>query len=172
MLIRESAIVCAVFVGIALDVSRLQAQDTRVLRREFDAHIDSQYKSNEPGGVVLVSRKGEVIYRRAFGMANIELNVPMPLDAVFCIASMTKQFTAVAVLQQVAPEPFSPRLTIFSDGTRRCCRDHSSPARLGKRHGRGHDWRMERSPTTAMGGSSANCKAARSSNMAATWVAS
>lgn len=54
--------------------------------------------STQPGGVFLVSRKGEEIYKKAFGMANIELNVKMDIDNVFQIGSMTKQFTAVSIL--------------------------------------------------------------------------
>jgi CubicO group peptidase (beta-lactamase class C family) len=68
---------------------------------QLDRYIDPYYKANEPGGVVLVARKGVIVYERAFGLANVELGVPMRTDSVFCIASMTKQFTAVAVLQQV-----------------------------------------------------------------------
>jgi CubicO group peptidase (beta-lactamase class C family) len=48
---------------------------------------------------VLVARRGEVIYRKAFGMANLELNVAVVPENVFRIASLTKQFTAVAILQ-------------------------------------------------------------------------
>ncbi|HEX7314709.1 MAG TPA: serine hydrolase [Pyrinomonadaceae bacterium] len=66
---------------------------------EFDRLISPQFKAQEPGGVVLVARRGEVIYRRAFGMANVELGVPMREEMVFNVGSITKQFTAVAVLQ-------------------------------------------------------------------------
>jgi CubicO group peptidase (beta-lactamase class C family) len=77
------------------------AQPAAVPVARFDSLIDAEYGAAGPGGVVLVARKGEIAYERAFGMANIELRVPMQKDAVFCIASLTKQFTAVAVLQQV-----------------------------------------------------------------------
>jgi CubicO group peptidase (beta-lactamase class C family) len=66
---------------------------------EFDRIISSEFKAQEPGGVVLVTRKGEVVYKKAFGMANVELDVPMKDEMVFNIGSITKQFTAVAVLQ-------------------------------------------------------------------------
>ena len=55
----------------------------------------------EPGGVVLVSKKGEVVYEKAFGMANVELNVANTDSSVFYIGSNTKQFTATAILQLV-----------------------------------------------------------------------
>ena len=64
----------------------------------FDQLIESQYKPGEPGATVLVAKGGEVIYRSAFGMANLELNVPMKPEMVFEIGSMTKQFTAVSIL--------------------------------------------------------------------------
>ncbi len=64
----------------------------------FGQLIESQYKPGEPGATVLVAKGGEVIYRSAFGMANLELNVPMKPEMVFEIGSMTKQFTAVSIL--------------------------------------------------------------------------
>ena len=66
---------------------------------EFDRLISSQFKGQEPGGVVLISQRGKIIYRKAFGLANVELEVPMKEEIVFNIASITKQFTAVAILQ-------------------------------------------------------------------------
>jgi CubicO group peptidase (beta-lactamase class C family) len=65
----------------------------------FDHIIDSLYKPSEPGGVALVARHNQVLYNHAFGMANMELRVKMQPDMIFEIGSMTKQFTAVCILQ-------------------------------------------------------------------------
>ena len=65
----------------------------------FDKLLAEQFKPNEPGTAVLISKKGQVIYKKAFGLANLELNVPMQVNNVFRIGSITKQFTAVAILQ-------------------------------------------------------------------------
>lgn len=51
-----------------------------------------------PGAAFMVVRKGEVIYQKAFGKANIELGVNLTTESVFQLGSMTKQFTAVAIL--------------------------------------------------------------------------
>ncbi|MBK8139885.1 MAG: beta-lactamase family protein [Chitinophagaceae bacterium] len=59
----------------------------------------STYKSNETGATAIVSRKGQVIYKKAFGMADLELNVAMQPDMIFRIGSISKQFTGVAILQ-------------------------------------------------------------------------
>lgn len=69
------------------------------LTAALDKIYSSKYPSDGPGCAVLVASKGEVIYRKAFGMANLELKVAMVPENVFRIASLTKQFTAVAILQ-------------------------------------------------------------------------
>ena len=51
-----------------------------------------------PGGQVLVRHKGEVVYDRCFGYADVENRLPMTHDHVFHVASISKQFTAMAVL--------------------------------------------------------------------------
>ena len=51
-----------------------------------------------PGGQVLVRQKGEIIYDRTFGYADVEKRIPMTHDHVFHVASISKQFTAMAIL--------------------------------------------------------------------------
>jgi CubicO group peptidase (beta-lactamase class C family) len=70
----------------------------QTLQDQFDALLDKQFPANEPGTVTLVAKDGEIIYKKALGLANVELNVPMATDMVFRIGSMTKQFTAVSIL--------------------------------------------------------------------------
>jgi len=69
------------------------------MKAAFDRIIDAKFKPDEPGGTVLIAKKGEVIYTRGFGMANLELGVRMQPDMVFQTGSMTKQFTAICILQ-------------------------------------------------------------------------
>jgi CubicO group peptidase (beta-lactamase class C family) len=47
---------------------------------------------------VLVMKEGKVVFRRAYGLASVELKVPLQADMVFRIGSVTKQFTAAAVM--------------------------------------------------------------------------
>ncbi len=69
------------------------------LPAKFDAMLSTLFKAGAPGAAVLVARSERVIYSRAFGVANMELNVPLQAGSVFKIGSITKQFTAVAILQ-------------------------------------------------------------------------
>lgn len=63
----------------------------RIIQTEFNEKDGS-------GGVFLISKKGKPIYEKAFGLSNLELNVKLQPNNVFQIGSMTKQFTAVAIL--------------------------------------------------------------------------
>lgn len=73
----------------------LNAQD---LSSRIDQKLEEKFTENGPGAVFLVVKKGDIIYKKAFGMANLELQVPMETNNVFEIGSMTKQFTAVSIL--------------------------------------------------------------------------
>lgn len=72
---------------------------TASLPAQFDQLLNPYFNSHEPGGVVLVAKGGQVIYQKAFGLADMELNVPVNDSMIFYIGSNTKQFTAVAILQ-------------------------------------------------------------------------
>jgi CubicO group peptidase (beta-lactamase class C family) len=50
-------------------------------------------------GTVLVARSGKPIFRRAYGAANREWMIPNTVDTRYRIGSITKQFTAAAILQ-------------------------------------------------------------------------
>jgi len=55
--------------------------------------------SGDPGMAVLVARDGEVLHRKGYGLANLELGAPIAPESKFRLASVSKQFTAVAVMQ-------------------------------------------------------------------------
>ncbi|TAD85119.1 MAG: SusF/SusE family outer membrane protein [Bacteroidetes bacterium] len=85
--------------GLLFNLAFAQQKDDKQLFAEFDKMLSAQYKTNETGATALVARNGRIVYRKAFGMANLELNIQMQVDNVFRIGSITKQFTAVAILQ-------------------------------------------------------------------------
>ena len=53
-------------------------------------------------GTVLVSMHDEVIFKKGYGLANREWNIPNAPDVKFRLGSITKQFTSMLVMQQVA----------------------------------------------------------------------
>lgn len=64
----------------------------------IDASVARTLQQGSPGMAVGVSQRGVPVFVRAYGLANLEHQVPMTPEAVFKLASATKQFTAVAVL--------------------------------------------------------------------------
>jgi len=77
----------------------LQITHSQTLETQIDSVLVTVFKDNiEPGGVFLVAKDGKPIYRKAFGNANLELDVAMKPENVFQIGSMTKQFTAMAIM--------------------------------------------------------------------------
>ena len=68
------------------------------IERTIDTLIKKAYKRDAPGATVIVTRRGKVLFRRAYGMANLELGVPLQPEMVLRLGSITKQFTAVAIL--------------------------------------------------------------------------
>ena len=68
----------------------------------LDDFVRSQMKEQQvPGAVVVVLQNGAVVEQRAYGLANIEFNVPMKVEDVFTIASITSLFTTTAVFELV-----------------------------------------------------------------------
>jgi CubicO group peptidase (beta-lactamase class C family) len=64
-----------------------------------DQYIEAEMQKRRiPGLALAVIRDGKVIKEKAYGLANIELNVPASKDTIYQIASNTKTFTAAAVM--------------------------------------------------------------------------
>lgn len=67
--------------------------------RLADAEVARSYPGGEPGAAVLVRQGGETILRKGYGLAQLDFAVPVAPEQVFEIGSVTKQFTAAAILR-------------------------------------------------------------------------
>ena len=68
--------------------------------RDIEKKIDSlflRYNNNTPGVAVAVVKDGKIVFKKGYGMANLEHNVPITANSVFDIASVSKQFTAFSI---------------------------------------------------------------------------
>jgi CubicO group peptidase (beta-lactamase class C family) len=63
--------------------------------------LDEVDSKEHLSGVVLVGQGGQIIYQKAYGTANQSFGIPNNLDTKFLLGSLTKQFTAMLVMQQV-----------------------------------------------------------------------
>ena len=77
------------------------AQATQALAARIDAAIAPYYKAGEPGATVIVVKDGKTVLRKGYGIADTVGMKPMSGDAAMRLGSITKQFTAVAILMLV-----------------------------------------------------------------------
>jgi CubicO group peptidase (beta-lactamase class C family) len=71
------------------------------LQRLADAIRRDVAEGKMPGAVVAIARHGKVVYYESFGFVDKAANAPMPRDAIFALASMTKPMAAVGALMLV-----------------------------------------------------------------------
>ena len=69
------------------------------LQGNLDRLLSEQQKSNHFSGMVLVAKNGEIEYTKGMGWADAEKQTPIKADSPFMIASITKAFTAVLIMQ-------------------------------------------------------------------------
>ena len=84
-----------VFVLLLCDVASAQAGNVNeYLKSEMT-------KRHIPGASVAIIRDGKVILARGYGQANVESSTPVTHNSVFKLASLTKPFTAIAIMMLV-----------------------------------------------------------------------
>jgi D-alanyl-D-alanine carboxypeptidase len=98
---------CAVAVAIALLSPPVCAQAQKAptkaaaaqpITARLDALFKTQFKADEPGVTVIVVKNGKTLLRKAYGAADIAAKTPLTPGTVLRLGSLTKQFTAVAIL--------------------------------------------------------------------------
>lgn len=67
-------------------------------RSQSESLLEPYQTQDGPGGAVMVVRHDSVLYAKSFGRANIETAAPITFATNFRLASVTKQFTAMAVM--------------------------------------------------------------------------
>lgn len=77
----------------------VQAQPASDYAAKADAIIESYAKDGLFRGSAIVIKDGQPVFRKAYGLANSEWDIPNTPDTKFRIGSITKQFTAIATLQ-------------------------------------------------------------------------
>lgn len=105
--------------GVVADPNSLE---DAALARQAGAMLTASMAANAPGASALIARGDQVIFRTARGSANLELGVPLQPQHVFRIGSITKTFTAAAILKLSAEgklslnDPLAKFLPDFPNG--------------------------------------------------------
>lgn len=86
-------LVCLPFLAVAAPLSPSPPLDS-----SLETLLSTRFKPNLPGVAALVMKDGKPLLRKGYGLANVELGVPVQPEHVFRIGSTTKLFTATAVM--------------------------------------------------------------------------
>lgn len=65
----------------------------------FDHHVQAYVRNGDFSGSILVAKDGRILFQKSYGMANYEWGIPNAENTKFHIASVTKTFTAAAILR-------------------------------------------------------------------------
>ena len=65
--------------------------------KQVDALFTEWAKATSPGCAIGIMQGGEILYQQGYGMANLEYDIPITPETSFHIASVSKQFTAMAI---------------------------------------------------------------------------
>jgi len=88
--------------ALAATPHRLPAQYVIGTRDSLTARVDSVFhafdRTESPGCALGIYRDGQIVYARGYGMANLELGVPITPRTVFDIGSISKEFAATAIV--------------------------------------------------------------------------
>jgi CubicO group peptidase (beta-lactamase class C family) len=78
--------------------SQQQPQDQAEAIEKVDKLFSKWDKKDSPGCAMAIIKDGKIIYKRGYGMADLERDVPITPKSVFDIASTSKQFVAMCIL--------------------------------------------------------------------------
>jgi len=69
------------------------------IQSRIDGYLQQLTEEKKFSGTVLIAKEGKILFQKGYGMANYEFNVGNTPDTKFQVGSITKQFTAMAILQ-------------------------------------------------------------------------
>jgi len=92
---RLAAAFLLTFAAVSATIAQSNTDDARP--EKIDALFVQWNKPDSPGCAVAVIKDGQVLYKRGYGIANLDYAVPISSKTVFNIGSMSKQFTAISI---------------------------------------------------------------------------
>ena len=84
--------------GLAIPAAAQNVPTATPAPAAFEKVLKESFVADKPGAAVIVIKDGRTVFRKAVGMADMEMGVPLQPDMVFRLGSITKQFTAASIL--------------------------------------------------------------------------
>ena len=97
-MMKRIAFFCAV-AAMVLAACTHNKGEMNNLSEQVDSIIGTQFPADAPGAAVLIMQGDSVLLEKCYGLADMETHEPVTPETNFCIASVSKQFAAMAILQ-------------------------------------------------------------------------
>lgn len=85
--------------SLPMNTAEVNAIDDSAIAKELDAFLEKSANADGFSGAVLLARNDQLVFAKAYGLANKDTKTPNNIDTKFNLGSMNKMFTAVAVAQ-------------------------------------------------------------------------
>ena len=99
---KMARILMTMALALALCPAAFTQTATPAPAEQLTARVDQLFaqwdKPDSPGCALAVIKEGQIVYKRAYGTANLELAAPLTTSSVFNAGSISKQFTAISIL--------------------------------------------------------------------------
>lgn len=89
-----AALLCCLFMSCNNRVDSLE-----IMTSQLDSLFNPIFPAKDPGAAILLLKGNDIIYERYLGLATLEPDTPVNENTFFCIASVSKQFSAVALMK-------------------------------------------------------------------------
>lgn len=86
-----------IFCFLVLILSYYSNSQTKYETNKLDELLNDLNQNDELNGNILVAKKGEIIFNKSYGLADIENKRKLNTNSIFELASVSKQFTAMGV---------------------------------------------------------------------------
>lgn len=83
------------------------SQSNPMLNQKLDSLFNTYFRSNEPGGAILLVKNGKVIWQNSFGVADIITNEKITTGTLFNVGSISKTIVAYGILKLAAEKKIS-----------------------------------------------------------------
>ncbi|MBU8892411.1 MAG: beta-lactamase family protein [Bacteroidales bacterium] len=91
---------CSIILFSQLNVNAQDALDIKRIEQAVDKYL-TYFSNDNPGAVISVINKGEIIFNKAYGLSNIQEKEIMTVNQIFNLEELSKSFTALAILKLV-----------------------------------------------------------------------
>lgn len=107
-------VITVLFISCKSTTDNKETIELEGLKASIDSLFNSEIKKDEPGAALLVSYKDKMLIGKGYGLQNLETKKPITRETNMRMASVSKQFTALAILSLIDQDKLSLNDTVYA----------------------------------------------------------